>query len=38
MEKRTVLAKAIESLKEGNTILAEKNESQRYEIKAIRKV
>jgi lipopolysaccharide export system permease protein len=37
MEKRTVLAKAIENLKEGNTVLLEKNESQRYEIKAIKR-
>ena len=37
MEKRIVLAKAIENLKEGNSILVEKNESQRYEIKAIKK-
>jgi lipopolysaccharide export system permease protein len=37
MEKRTVLAKSIENLKEGNTILIEKNESQRYEIKAIKR-
>lgn len=37
MEKRTVLSKAIENLKEGTSILVEKNDSQRYEIKAIRK-
>jgi lipopolysaccharide export system permease protein len=37
MDKRTVLAKAIESLKEGNGVVVEKNESQRYEIKAIKK-
>jgi Predicted permeases len=36
-EKKTVLAKAIQSLKEGNSILVEKNESQHYEIKAIRR-
>jgi lipopolysaccharide export system permease protein len=37
MEKRTVLAKAIENLKEGNNILIEKNESQNYSVKAIRR-
>jgi lipopolysaccharide export system permease protein len=37
LEKRTVLAKAISSLKEGNNILIEKNESQHYEIKTIKK-
>jgi lipopolysaccharide export system permease protein len=37
MDKRTVLAKAIESLKEGNGVVVEKNESMRYEIKAIKK-
>jgi lipopolysaccharide export system permease protein len=37
MDKRTVMAKAIESLKEGNAILNEKNETQRYEIKAIKR-
>jgi lipopolysaccharide export system permease protein len=37
MDKKTVLAKAIESLKEGNGVVMEKNESQRYEIKAIKK-
>lgn len=37
MEKRTVLAKAIENLKEGTSILVEKNDSQRYEIKAIKR-
>ena len=37
MDKRTVLAKAIENLKEGNGVLVEKNESQRYEIKNIKK-
>lgn len=36
-EKRTVLAKAIENLKEANSILVEKNESRRYEIKAIKR-
>ncbi|MGA2408548.1 MAG: LptF/LptG family permease [Bacteroidales bacterium] len=37
MEKMIVLAKAIADLKEGNSILVEKNEMQRYEIKAIKK-
>jgi len=37
MEKRTVMAKAIEDLKQGISILVEKNESQRYEIKAIKR-
>ena len=37
MEKRTVLAKAIENLKESTSILVEKNDSQRYEIKAIKR-
>jgi lipopolysaccharide export system permease protein len=37
MDKKTVLAKAISSLKEGNSILIEKNESQHYEIKAIKR-
>jgi lipopolysaccharide export system permease protein len=37
MDKRTVLGKAIESLKEGTSILVEKNDSQKNEIKAIRK-
>jgi lipopolysaccharide export system permease protein len=37
MDKRTVLAKAIGSLKEGTSILVEKNDSQKNEIKAIRK-
>jgi lipopolysaccharide export system permease protein len=36
-EKKTALAKAIEDLKQGNNILIEKNESQHYEIKAIRR-
>jgi lipopolysaccharide export system permease protein len=36
-EKKTALAKAIEDLKQGNNILVEKNESQHYEIKAIRR-
>ncbi len=36
-EKRTVLAKAIENLKDGNSVLVEKNESQHYEIKTIKK-
>jgi lipopolysaccharide export system permease protein len=37
MDKRTVLSKAIENLKEGTSILVEKNDSQKNEIKAIRK-
>jgi lipopolysaccharide export system permease protein len=37
MEKKIVLAKAISNLKEGNSVLVEKNETQRYEIKAIKK-
>jgi lipopolysaccharide export system permease protein len=37
MEKRTVMAKAIENLKQGISILVEKNESQRYEIKVIKR-
>jgi lipopolysaccharide export system permease protein len=37
MDKRTVLGKAIENLKEGTSILVEKNDSQKNEIKAIRK-
>ena len=37
MDKRTVLAKAIESLKECNGVVVEKNETQRYEIKTIKK-
>ena len=37
LEKKTVLTKAIETLKEGNSILIEKNESQKYEIRAIKK-
>jgi len=36
-EKRMVLARAIENLKEANTILGIKNESQRYEIRTIKK-
>jgi lipopolysaccharide export system permease protein len=36
-EKKLVLTKAIETLKEGNSILIEKNESQKYEIRAIKK-
>jgi lipopolysaccharide export system permease protein len=36
-EKKTVLAKAIENLKEGNSALIMKNESQHYEIKAIKR-
>jgi lipopolysaccharide export system permease protein len=37
MEKRMVLSRSIENLKEGNTILVDKNETQRYEIKIIKK-
>ena len=37
MEKKMVLARAIASLKEGNSILVEKNESQHYEIRAIKR-
>jgi lipopolysaccharide export system permease protein len=37
LEKKAVLLKAIASLKEGNSILAEKNESQHYEIKTIKR-
>lgn len=37
MDKRTVLGKAIESVKEGTSILVEKNDSQKNEIRAIRK-
>ncbi len=37
VEKKTVLQKSIESLKEGNGILHEKNETQHYEIKAIKR-
>ncbi|MGC1391688.1 MAG: LptF/LptG family permease [Bacteroidales bacterium] len=37
LEKKAVLVKAIASLKEGNSILAEKNESQHYEIKTIKR-
>ena len=36
-EKKSALAKAITSLKEGNSILIEKNESQHYEVKAIKR-
>ena len=36
-EKRTVLVKAIENLKDGNSFLAEKNESLHYEVKGIKK-
>ena len=32
-----VLARSIENLKDGNTVLVEKNEIQRYEIKTIKK-
>jgi lipopolysaccharide export system permease protein len=38
MEKRTVLAKAIENLKNGNSIVVEKTEMQGYEIRSIKKV
>lgn len=37
IEKKIVLTKAIENLKEANSYLAQKNESVHYEIKAIRK-
>lgn len=37
IEKRTVLAKAIENLKDGNNFLTQKNESLHYEIKAIKR-
>jgi lipopolysaccharide export system permease protein len=37
MEKKTVLSKAIASLKEGVSTLFEKNESQHYEIRTIRR-
>ena len=37
IEKKVVLTKAIETLKEGNSVLIEKNESQKYEIRAIKK-
>jgi lipopolysaccharide export system permease protein len=37
MDKKMVLARSIEYLKDGNTILVEKNETQRYEIKTIKK-
>jgi lipopolysaccharide export system permease protein len=37
MEKKTVLSKAIASLKEGISTLFEKNESQHYEIRTIRR-
>ena len=36
-EKSEVLTKAVESLKEGTSIIFEKNESTRYEIRAIRR-
>jgi lipopolysaccharide export system permease protein len=36
-EKSDVLSKAVESLKEGTSIIFEKNESSRYEIRAIRR-
>jgi lipopolysaccharide export system permease protein len=36
-EKRSVLAKAIESVKDEISVIVEKNDSQKYEIKAIRK-
>jgi lipopolysaccharide export system permease protein len=37
MERRTVLAKAIENLKEANNSLAQKNESLHYELKSIKR-
>jgi lipopolysaccharide export system permease protein len=37
MDKRTVLFKAIETLKDGTTILAEKIESQQYDVKRVRR-
>jgi lipopolysaccharide export system permease protein len=37
MDKRTVLSKAIENLKDGTSILVEKNDSQKNEIRVIRK-
>lgn len=37
LERRTVLAKAIENLKDGTSTLAQKNESQHYEIRTIKK-
>ena len=37
MEKRTVLLKAIENLKESASVLLEKNDSQRYEKKQIKR-
>jgi lipopolysaccharide export system permease protein len=36
-EKRIVLSRAIEKLKEANSMLIEKNETQRYEIRTIKK-
>lgn len=36
MEKRIVLAKAIENLKEGNSYLAQKNESLHYDVRTIK--
>jgi lipopolysaccharide export system permease protein len=37
MEKRTVIAKAIENLKDGNSYMAQNNESLHYEVKAIKR-
>jgi lipopolysaccharide export system permease protein len=37
LDKRTVLQKAIESLKDGTSIITEKNESQKYDIRTIRR-
>jgi len=37
VEKKTVLAKAIENLKDGNSYLAQKNESLHFEIKTIKR-
>lgn len=37
IDKRTVLARAIESLKQGTSILVDENDSQKNEIKVIRK-
>ncbi len=37
MDKRTVLSKAVESLKDATSVLAEKNETQKYEIRTLRR-
>jgi lipopolysaccharide export system permease protein len=37
LDKRTVLQKAIESLKDGTSIITEKNESQKFDIRTIRR-